>query len=130
MMPSLSHDLKRRMVAWYFEEGLTYRAICEWAQCSIRLVSKVLHNFREHGEVTNPFTKRTGRPSMIEDADIEYISALLDANPLLYLNEIQRQMTAARNKTISIASLARLVVQYGLMRKQVQKAAAERDEEL
>jgi len=54
---------------------------------------------------------------MIEEADVEYISALLDANPMLYLDEIQRQMTAAWNKTISIASLARLLVQYGLMWK-------------
>ena len=95
MTPSLSDDLKLRMVAWYFEEGLTYRDICDRAHCSIGLVSKVIHNFREHGQVTNPFTKRTGRPSMIEEADVEYISALLDANPMLYLDEIQRQMTAA-----------------------------------
>ncbi|KAF8958306.1 hypothetical protein BDZ97DRAFT_1587706, partial [Flammula alnicola] len=59
------------------------------ANCSIGLVSKVFHNFREHGQVNNPFTKHTGRPSTVEDGDIEYISALLDVNPVLYLDEIQ-----------------------------------------
>jgi len=130
MTPSLSNDLKLRMVAWYFEDGLTYRQICEQANCSIGLVSKVIRNFQEHGEVNNPFAKRTGRPPRLEDGDIEYISALLDANPVLYLDEIQRRMESTRNKTLSIAAFARLLVQYGLTRKKIQKSAAERDEEL
>jgi hypothetical protein len=32
----------------------------DWAHCSIGLVSKDMHNFREHGQVTNTFTKCTG----------------------------------------------------------------------
>ena len=33
-----------------------------------------MHNFREHGKVADPFAKCTGRPSLIEEADIKYIS--------------------------------------------------------
>ena len=33
-----------------------------------------MHNCREHGKVTDPFAKYTGRPSMIEEADVKYIS--------------------------------------------------------
>ena len=80
--------------------------------------------------MNNPFTKRTGRPSAIDDGDIEYISALLEANPLLYLDEIQRRLEATRHKSLSISTLARLLIQSGLTRKKVQKSAAERDEEL
>ena len=94
MTPLISDDLKQLIVAWYFEEGLMYREICKRADCSIGLVYKTIHNFREHGQMNNPFTKRTGRPSAIDDSDIEYISALLEANPLLYLDEIQRRLEA------------------------------------
>ncbi|KAF8959397.1 hypothetical protein BDZ97DRAFT_1667184, partial [Flammula alnicola] len=85
--------------------------IYEQANCSIGLVFKVFHNFRAHGQVNNPFTKCTGRPRLLTShhRDIEYISALLDANPVLYLDEIQRRMEATRNKNLSIASLARLL---------------------
>jgi len=31
---------------------------------------------------------------MMEEADVEYISALLDVNSMLYLDEIQRWMAA------------------------------------
>ena len=44
--------------------------------CSIWIVSKVMHNFQEHGQVTNSFKKCAGRPSMIKEADVEYISAV------------------------------------------------------
>jgi len=94
MTPPISDDLKQLMVGWYFEEGLTYREICERADCSIGLVYKTIRNFREHSQVNNPFTKRTGRPSTIEDGDMEYISTLLEANLLLYLDEIQRRLEA------------------------------------
>ena len=33
-----------------------------------------MHSFREHGKVTDPFAECTGRPSMIYEADVKYIS--------------------------------------------------------
>lgn len=130
MPASLSDDLKRLIVTWYFEEGLTYREIKDRAQCSIGLVSKVLRNYEDFGQVVNPFRKRTGRPSMIEDGDIKYISSLLDANPVLYLDELQQRLHSARNIYLAIATLSRLLIRYGLTRKHIQKVAMERNEEL
>jgi transposase len=130
MTPALSDDLKMRIVSWYFEDGLTYREICDRANCSIGLISKVMSNYSVHGRVTNPFSKRTGRPTKIQDGDVEYISSLIEANPVLYLDEIQHRLLSTRGVGMSIASLSRLLIQYGLTRKHIQKAAAERDEEL
>ena len=45
----------------------------------------------------NLFSSRTGRPSAVEDADIEYISNLLEANPVLYLDELQSRLLSVRN---------------------------------
>ena len=33
-----------------------------------------MYNCREHGKVTDPFATYTSRPSMIEEADVKYIS--------------------------------------------------------
>ena len=35
-----------------------------------------MHNFQEPGQVTKSFKKCAGRPSMIKEADVEYISAV------------------------------------------------------
>ena len=126
----LSDDLKILIVNWYFEEGLTYREIRDRAQCSIGLISKVLRNYEDFGQVVNPFSKRTGRPPMIEDGDIQYISSLLDANPILYLDKIQQRLHSARNIYLTIATLSCLLTQYGLTRKHVQKVTLECNKDL
>jgi len=130
MTPAISDDLKIRIVSWYFDEGLNYREIRDRAKCSTGLISKVIHNYCSYGQVTNPFSKRTGRVSKNQDGAVEYISSLIEANPVLYLDEIQRRLLSMRGVEMSISSLSRLLIQYGLTRKHTQKAAAERDEEL
>jgi len=129
-MAALSDDLKNRIVRWYYEEELSYREIRDRAECSIGLISKVLQNHRQYGVVTNPFSRRTGRPPNIADGDVEYIASLLEANPVLYLDELQHRVWATRGVKMSIASLSRLLIRYGLTRKHIQKVAAERNEEL
>ena len=114
MTPALSDDLKIRIVSWYFEEGLTYREIRDRANCSIGLISKVMSNYSAHGQVTNPFSKQTGRPTKIQDGDVEYISSLIEANPVLYLDEIQHQLLSTHGIEMSISSLSCLLIQYGL----------------
>jgi len=130
MTPALSDDLKRRILTWYMEDGCTYREICALAQCSIGTVAKVMKNYHEFGELKNPFTKRTGRPRMVNEGDVQYIFSILDANPVLYLDEIQQRLNAARQKDLTIATISRLLSQYSLTRKHIQKAASERNEEL
>lgn len=66
----------------------------------------------------------------IQDGDVEYISSLIEANPVLYLDEIQHRLRSTRAVELSISSLSRLLIQFGLTRKHIRKAAAERDEEL
>ncbi|OAX31828.1 hypothetical protein K503DRAFT_777259, partial [Rhizopogon vinicolor AM-OR11-026] len=39
--------------------------------------------------------------------DIQYIHALLQANPTLYLDELQEQLFAARDKYISLSTISR-----------------------
>jgi len=46
--------------------------------------------YKDFGQVVNPFSKHTGRPSMIEDENMQHISSLLDATPALYLNEMSQ----------------------------------------
>jgi transposase len=131
IMPAeMSVDLKRRIIDWYLVDQYTYCQIAGLADCSIGHVSNVMRNFREFGQVKNPFSSRTGRPSQIEEGDIMYLHALLEANPALYLDELQTRLLSVQNINLSIATISRILAQYELMRKRLHKVAAERDEEL
>ncbi|TFK59279.1 hypothetical protein BDN72DRAFT_721378, partial [Pluteus cervinus] len=96
MPPTLPKELKERMVVWYFEEGWTMEHIAEMAGCSIGLVSKVINNYREYGQVVNPFLQSRGRPSMLSAEDLHFIQELLKANPVLYLDELQDKLYNVR----------------------------------
>jgi transposase len=51
MPAALSNDLKERIVKWYNVDGLTMKDISSTAECSIGLVSNVLRNYRQYGQV-------------------------------------------------------------------------------
>ena len=59
-----------------------------------------------------------------------YLHALLEANPALYLDELQTCLLSIHNINLSIATISRILAQYELMQKQLHKVAAEQDEEL
>jgi transposase len=130
MAPEMSVDLKERIVSWYLNDQLTYREISVRADCSIGHISNVMRNHRDFGQVNNPFSSHTGHPSAVEDADIEYIYNLLEANPVLYLDELQSQLLSVRNTHLLIATISRLLARCKLTRKHLQRIASERDEEL
>jgi transposase len=129
MPAEMSVDLKQHIVDWYLVDQYTYREIAGLANYSIGHVSHVMRNFREFDQVKNPFSSHTGHPSQIE-GDISYLHALLEANPALYLDELQTRMLSVRNINLSIATFSRILAQYELTRKQLHKVAEERDEEL
>jgi hypothetical protein len=64
--------------------------------------------------VKNPFSSRTGHPSQVKTGDIVYLHALLEANPALYLDELQTRLLSVRNINLSIATISQILAQYEL----------------
>ena len=65
-----------------------YRKFADLADCSMGHVSNVMRNFQEFGQVKNPFSSCIGQdPSEFKERDIVYLHALLEANPVLYLDD-------------------------------------------
>jgi hypothetical protein len=83
--------------------------------------------YQDYGQITNPFAHRRGHPRILDTVDTEYIHALLQANPTMYLNELQEQLLTARNKDISLATLSRATHRLGLTHKDISKTASERN---
>ena len=97
MAPFTTLEMREAMVRWRFEEHMTALQISILAGCSERTVYEVLRLHWDCGQVTNPFTCSRGRPCVLENGDVEYIYALLQANPALYLDELQEQLFSVRD---------------------------------
>ncbi|KIM42230.1 hypothetical protein M413DRAFT_10428 [Hebeloma cylindrosporum] len=91
----ISDDLKERIIHWYYQDEMTMEEIRDLAHCSLGLIYKVISNYREFGQVRNPFTRRMGRPSTLTEGDLIFLKAILEANPGLYLDEMQEKLAAA-----------------------------------
>jgi len=130
MPPHLSEDLKNRIADWYYVQNMTMEDIRDLAGCSIGTVYNTIRNVRDFGVAKNPFNQQAGRLSSLTDDDIKFIEALVDANPSMYLDEMQQKLQDIRETDVSIATISRSLRRINLTRKTVTKAAAERDAEL
>ena len=118
---ALSTDLKERIVALYLHEQWPMQHIAETLHCSVGLISKVVNNYRDYGEVNKPPQpdRRLGRPRKLKDEDIQLIHSLLRANPAILLDELQRKLSIIRGVEVSKATLSRMLHTHGLSRKQI-----------
>ena len=127
---TIDKDLKDRIVLLYKADHLTMETIAAQLRVSASLVSKVLCLHRIYGQVTNPFSNHSGRPSYLNNGDLEYMQAILQANSGLYLDEIQDKLKTVRNVYVSILTITRALQSLNLTWKSTTRAAAQRDEEL
>ncbi|GBE82415.1 hypothetical protein SCP_0407990 [Sparassis crispa] len=127
MSPHLSQQLQECIVTWR-QEGKPIREIAELAGCSERTVSTILSLYRDYGIVSNPNARLRGRPHALDTGDVNYLSALLQANPVLYLDELQEQLIHSHGTDASIATLSRALRHLSLTLKKITKEAAERDD--
>jgi len=93
-------------------------------------VYKILALYREYGQVTNPHARPRGRPRALDMTVLNYMSALLDANPTLYLDELQEKIFDVHDVDVHISTISRSLRRMALSHKGVAKAALERNEHL
>ncbi|KAG0695439.1 hypothetical protein DFH29DRAFT_761057, partial [Suillus ampliporus] len=71
--------------------------ISKLAQCCEATVYNVLRNHRKYGQHTNPFARERGHPRTLSTADLDYLHSILQANPALYLDELQEKLQSYRD---------------------------------
>jgi transposase len=127
----LALEIKEPIVFWYNNADITMQGIVNRAKCSVGVVSKVLQNWQEHGEVTDHFQcRRSGCPRALDGDDLRYIESVLEADPTLYLDKIQQKLADVRDKFVSISFIHHGLDYFGKTRKKLSKAALERNETL
>jgi transposase len=126
--PHLPKQMRERMVVWKVEMGKSTAEIAELAGCCERAVRNILSFEREYGVVNNPLAQAHSGPRILDTRDIDYISSLIHANPVLYLDEIQDQLLQYRNLEVSLATVSRALRRIALTHKKISSEAVERNE--
>jgi transposase len=130
MTRALSTDLKQRIINWYLNDGMDMEEITDLASVSIGLVSNVVSLYCQYGQVSNPFGHRPGHPSYLNADDILYTETILQANPGLYLDEIQENLAVVCNLHVSVATICRSLLHLDMSHKAITKTASQCDEML
>lgn len=128
MAPNLSTEMRNSIVTWHDDLLKPASECAALAKCSIRTVYEVLRIHREFGGVHNPFATARGGSRLMNTGDINYLGSVLEANPTLYLDELQDRLLQYRNIDVSIATVWRAVRSLALSHKQISTAALERNE--
>lgn len=92
MSPHLTEQVRERIIIWRFQQQKTIAEIAQLAGCSQRSIYKILTLHRDFGHTRNPFAHRRGKPRILNQQDLSFITSILDANPSLFLGKIQEQL--------------------------------------
>jgi transposase len=96
MAPFLSQEIRKQVIVLRYEQRMTAQEIADIVGCNERTVYNILRLYRDFGQVNNPFTSRKGHPRTLGQGDLTYITSVLDANPSLYLDELQEKLLMSR----------------------------------
>ncbi|KAF6752739.1 hypothetical protein DFP72DRAFT_849522 [Ephemerocybe angulata] len=94
------------------------------AGCTKRTAFNVLACHREYGQTNNPFARERGRRRILNMGDITYLQSLLQADPALYLDELQEKLCEACDVEVSIATIFCTLRTCNLTQKQLAPAAS------
>ena len=122
----ISKDVKER-VLWLIDHQYAPDDICGISKRSIRHWKA---NYRIHGSVAPPPSPLQGRPRILNGDMTHDLNTLLLEVPELYLDEIQDWLAVAYQHCVSKSTLFRHIHDAGMTFKLLNRAAAERDDEL
>ncbi|KAI0743071.1 hypothetical protein C8Q80DRAFT_1108171, partial [Daedaleopsis nitida] len=94
MPPHLDLQLRERIFLWHHIDNIPIPEIAHLACCGVSTVYRIIAQHRpqeaEVGAIAPSAT--TGRPRILSTGDIDFVSALLEENPTLFLDELQGQL--------------------------------------
>jgi len=76
------------VVQWYYEQNKGAAEIAELARCSEWMVYNTLQLHHEFGQVTHPYSCAQCHLHVLDMQAMNFISSILDAQPVLYLDKI------------------------------------------
>ncbi|KAF8804711.1 hypothetical protein BYT27DRAFT_7213829 [Phlegmacium glaucopus] len=122
-----SRDLKRRVI---YQANVLHQTSTEISinlDIPLRVVQRVKQTWNEIGEVCKDRTK-VGRAPLMRPEHCEFLLALLEHSPDIYLDELQEQLEEQHNIKVSISTISNTLKRLGITSKKLSWIASERCE--
>ena len=123
----ISSDIKERAIHLHRDRQWDPEQVSDVLGHSTRSLRRWERVFDDTGSVVAPQSAIQGRPRTLNAFMIRDIQALIEAEPYLYLDEIQEWLEDEHNVHIPISTLDRNLKECGLSYKRLHKEAMERD---
>ena len=105
MGPHTTTEMHECVIVWPTELCKTDSEIAALVGCSKRTVHEVLQLHHVYSIIRNPHAQPCGCHCSLATADLNYLSSLLDANPYLYLDELQSWLATDQAINVSISTI-------------------------
>ena len=129
MAPQVSDEMHARIIVWHDEQHLSVQEIAGLVGCGVRTVYNILSYHCDYHTLRNPSTRGPhGANRSLDMGDMNYIESLIDAQPKIYLDEIQDKLLERRDVFVSISTLSCTLHQLSMTHKHVANEALERNE--
>ncbi|KAJ6522610.1 hypothetical protein B0H19DRAFT_857960, partial [Mycena capillaripes] len=93
----------------------------------LRVVQRVMQMWTEIGEVSRD-RRHKGRAPLMSPSNCQFVLALLDHTPDIFLDEIQEALFIEHDIDVSLATICRTLHRLGISSKRLSHQAAERCE--
>ena len=103
---TISHNLKARIPALFFEQDFTVNQICVLLGVKKTLIYKTLQYFHVYSIAHNPNAHKTSYPQTLSSLDIRFIAALMNWRHYIYLNEICHALSEQHGCEVSISTIS------------------------
>jgi transposase len=124
----ISPELKEHTI-WLWENHYLTKEIEEITGVSIRSVQRWRDNLDQYGSVLLPRNPLQGCPSMLTGEELHEMLSKVNAEPWMFLDEIQEWVTLTTEKAISPQRIHQILRDVGFTFKILRKQAAECNED-
>ena len=114
-MKAYSTDLRQKIVEVYENERISQRQLARRFQVAPSFIVKLLKQYRETGELA-PKTS-PGRPRELDEAQMQTVQTLVEANPDLTLDELRAKVALHCGVTVSRPTMCRVMKRLQFTRK-------------
>ena len=106
MAPQVSLELHECIIAWHHKLNMSINDIIHLSNRFDKTVCNMLKTYQDHNEFMQPFTQPRGRKRLLDRDDLNYLEAILHAEPGLFLDELQEKLCTVQDIEVSISTLS------------------------
>ena len=121
-------DFRKKVISYYEENGGSQRKAAKIFGINISTIKRWLSKVRK-GENLDAQYQNCGRQHKIDEAQVEEIRVLVEADPSITLQELCAHFAKEYKQNVGLSTMCRVLKRLNLRRKKMQRTSPEKDTE-